>query len=392
MKKIVFLVLMFLNVNVKVFGDVAEIETNFLTEERLSQLIIEKASSLDFDFLDSLLLQATERGFSKIAQLLIDYGANVNFRDKKLGFTPLHKAVVAGSREVVEVLLRCGAEIDIKDFDGQPPLFLAVCKGQLEIVSELLKKGADVTVKDKKGFTPLYIAVENGHAEIVDELCKCGADVNVESQTEQTPLLCACSKGFGDIVKILLNYGVEGDRQIFEIVKDKDIKELLQSSFYKNNPYEYLRKKFIEEPAAEILSVHNMFICFTVLPLSLGFCGMYAAGYRITGKKDDALLGCEGALGGWLAGYMLGLIYLYWQNNKILKNAVISILSKYDSNEKTSDNFNSKKFLPKKLWAKFDVLYDLYCKGDFKAAIDKDGLKVAKKIINMLAIKVDFKW
>lgn len=46
-------------------------------------------------------------------------------------------------------------------------LFLASSSGQSEIVEDLLKKGADVNGHDRNGYTPLHRAAQKGKSEAV---------------------------------------------------------------------------------------------------------------------------------------------------------------------------------------------------------------------------------
>ena len=53
-------------------------------------------------------------------------------------YTPLHAACFSGSREIVELLLDKGAQIDASDIDGYTPLYYALLGGFMEIVSMLI--------------------------------------------------------------------------------------------------------------------------------------------------------------------------------------------------------------------------------------------------------------
>ena len=52
---------------------------------------------------------AAAAGHTKIVELLIQAGANVNLRDK-LGFTPIASAAYAGYGEIVQLLIDAGAD------------------------------------------------------------------------------------------------------------------------------------------------------------------------------------------------------------------------------------------------------------------------------------------
>ena len=62
---------------------------------------------------------------------------------------------------------------------GSTPLHWAATFEKKEIVQILIKHSADVNMKDLKGRTPLHEAAEDDDNEIVQILCKHSADVNM---------------------------------------------------------------------------------------------------------------------------------------------------------------------------------------------------------------------
>ena len=61
-------------------------------------------------------------GHKEIAELLIDKGVDVNAVGGLLGWTPLHWAAREGRKEVAELLIAKGADVNAKDEDGKKPL------------------------------------------------------------------------------------------------------------------------------------------------------------------------------------------------------------------------------------------------------------------------------
>jgi len=73
-------------------------------------------------------------------------------------------------------LIESGADVNAKDnLFGRTALMIASFYGHKEVVELLLKKGADVNAKDKNGRTALMIASKKGHKEIVELLKFYGA-------------------------------------------------------------------------------------------------------------------------------------------------------------------------------------------------------------------------
>jgi ankyrin repeat protein len=80
-------------------------------------------------------------------QLLVDKGANVNLKNKD-GDTALHLAAEQGKTEVVLLLLNSGAEVDPSNTDEYTPLQLCASTGHLECGLTLVQFGASVHARN----------------------------------------------------------------------------------------------------------------------------------------------------------------------------------------------------------------------------------------------------
>jgi hypothetical protein len=101
---------------------------------------------------------------------LIELGADVNLASV-IGTAPLLTACKDGSPQLVQTLIDKGADIDyqMKTNHGTAILFAAKA-GRADIVELLLRNGADANLRDNRGRTPLSVALELGHAEVVSLL------------------------------------------------------------------------------------------------------------------------------------------------------------------------------------------------------------------------------
>lgn len=117
------------------------------------------------------LLIATAEGHKEVVSLLIEKGANVNAANN-LGRTPLMFAANYGFDSIAKTLIDNGAKIDMvpNDNEGWSALMAASYKGNLEIVKILVKSGANLKLRDKQGNTALGIAKKQGNTEIVNLL------------------------------------------------------------------------------------------------------------------------------------------------------------------------------------------------------------------------------
>ena len=120
------------------------------------------------------IFKAIEAGDVQQVRKLLEQsgGADKDKQDEFFGYTPLHCAAAKGHKEIVEILLRAGADKDKQDMSGSTPLHGSAFYGHKEVVEILLRAGADKDKQDKYGRTPLHWAAESGHKEIVELLCE----------------------------------------------------------------------------------------------------------------------------------------------------------------------------------------------------------------------------
>ncbi len=86
----------------------------------------------------SALHLAVREGHLKIAQLLLEHGAQVDVLDPD-DFTPLHNAAWNGNLEVAQLLLEAGADIEASTYDGDTPLTLAQNNDQAKMAEYILE-------------------------------------------------------------------------------------------------------------------------------------------------------------------------------------------------------------------------------------------------------------
>ena len=86
-------------------------------------------------------------------------------------------------REVTEILLARGANVNAKSSDGKSPLHRAAEKGHVDVAEMLLVHFAKINAEDKDGVTPLHWATLGGHQATVELLLAHGADVTAQEAT-----------------------------------------------------------------------------------------------------------------------------------------------------------------------------------------------------------------
>jgi len=149
-------------------------------------------------------------GYSDIVAFLVKHGANIDAQNYYEN-TPLHFAVLSGQLEVVQQLFKAKPkpEINKTDNQGRTALHFAADNGFSDIVDFLIKQGANIDPKDKWQATPLAAATNSGHFEVVKQLFVGNPKQNINHVDVYgtTALHWAAQGGFTDIVDFLLRQG-----------------------------------------------------------------------------------------------------------------------------------------------------------------------------------------
>ncbi|MFN8578408.1 MAG: ankyrin repeat domain-containing protein [Candidatus Sericytochromatia bacterium] len=162
---------------------------------------------------------------------LLENGANVDLIGNSEGVSPLLLSFYIKNMEITELLLKYGADINIKNYinknnnlSGNTILIQAVRKRfDIKTINYILEKGADINLSNNNGETPLHticmrITKTNSKQdiEILELLLKYGADIKVKTTNEIKTKYYTFPKGSTplDIIKI------KNARKIEEILKN----------------------------------------------------------------------------------------------------------------------------------------------------------------------------
>lgn len=92
--------------------------------------------------------------------------------------TLLYEVVEPRDPKLIQLQLRIGYNIDVKDDNSRTSISYAVEKGCEAIIILLAKNRADVNLEDNEGVRPLNWAVNRGHNIIMRVLLRYGANIN----------------------------------------------------------------------------------------------------------------------------------------------------------------------------------------------------------------------
>ncbi len=108
------------------------------------------------------------------------------------GTTALSVAVENGDLKMTQLLCNHGSSIDINTFQGPrgTPLHHALgWRCSLEVVQYLLRQGADPHALDQSGSNVIHLAVRRGDRKMIDFLIGLGVDYNLKNNVGRTPLM-----------------------------------------------------------------------------------------------------------------------------------------------------------------------------------------------------------
>lgn len=185
--------------------------------------------------LSSMLWDACKNGFTDVVEALLKAGANIQFNNASY-HTPLYLACQHNHESTVTLLLEWGANPEASG-GGPSPLFCAIHNGAQNIVAILLSHGANPN-HPNQDITPLHCAIQYGLVAIVQSLLAAGADTTILYKGK-SPLFSACELGYTEIVKLLLQYKANVNFVFFKSKRKGKKKKLPVSplDIARNNKY-----------------------------------------------------------------------------------------------------------------------------------------------------------
>ncbi|EKX43435.1 hypothetical protein GUITHDRAFT_110558 [Guillardia theta CCMP2712] len=132
---------------------------------------------------------APDEGLYLIQRL---FGKDASADKHAMGLTELNSvmldAIQRGDLQMCNAMVKQGANVNVTDHAKATPLMFAAQNRQLEICAILLENKADVNAKDRGGMTACHRAALVGDVKVLELLIKKGAKRGIEDGWGKTPM------------------------------------------------------------------------------------------------------------------------------------------------------------------------------------------------------------
>ncbi|UJR13841.1 hypothetical protein I4U23_000852 [Adineta vaga] len=213
----------------------------------------------------------------KLLRLLIEYGGDINAKDRDL-WTPLHAAATCGHLQICRVLIENGAELLALNADGNMPYdicddditldYIETQMDRIGITQEMIDKTRAkvenqmlidlqnlvkrkshgslrsiddiLSYRNAEGVTPLHIASANGYQTVVEYLLKQHVSINLQDGDGWTPTHAAAFWCQQPILTELIKAGADiyekipDGRSAADLCDDPDLRSYM-IEFYEQN-------------------------------------------------------------------------------------------------------------------------------------------------------------
>jgi len=141
----------------------------------------------------------------QLVSILCDGGSPIEASDIG-GFTPFLTACAEGNSQIVQTLIKKGANVMAYAWNFNNGLHLAAAKGHTDLVTWLFSHTPlNINTCNCYGSTALHLAALGGHTAVVKLLVKNGANVNIQNNNGQTAVHKAIESGKAEVASFLYN-------------------------------------------------------------------------------------------------------------------------------------------------------------------------------------------
>ena len=166
------------------------------------------------------LVHAARIGYTEGVKRMLEHGAGATLSADS---TPFLAAAGNAHNDIVQLLLAAGANVEsslLKNNCANRAMHFASEQGNVELIKLLIKAGADINVPNRCTFTPLHLAAQGTSLETVQLLLAAGADPNAPTGIQMssrgnspgmTPLFIAALSNRENLVAELARHSKKVD-------------------------------------------------------------------------------------------------------------------------------------------------------------------------------------
>lgn len=143
---------------------------------------------------------------AEVVQFYIENGVDINTTNHT-GATAIHTLIKFGTPEAIQTLINAGADINIKDKNGDSPIIVAGKQNKNVIVELFIKNNA--TLSSMEGAKILFSAATHNNTNLIALLLETGVHINarIDHISKRTPLHAAIENCNLEATKLLLEKG-----------------------------------------------------------------------------------------------------------------------------------------------------------------------------------------
>lgn len=152
------------------------------------ELLLDKGADFDTSGtnLRQMVFSAANRGLERLFKVIVSKYGHDLFKNEADNNSLMRSATAGGSVEIVKTLLEKNIPINVKpNVNGWTPLHYAASRDKQSMVDLLVKNGADINIRTNDGRTAYNLAEENGHKDALDLIIKLGGS----SEPQKFPVL-----------------------------------------------------------------------------------------------------------------------------------------------------------------------------------------------------------